>query len=537
MIENQHQQLSFDFTESDLTSTINDTFVQNELNSFGEGADFVADIDELFTESDMIRFGKDRKGWYENAISRNNSSFLRIENPVFGNDENKKNSHHFESWIDDMIDKMYDLNISPDLVNVVVDKSNVNEWLFINVVMERLNSRYVKKFMQTKLEGSIRVFSINIDMFEKALPIMEGMVKKKADELEREDFLNTEYLKDVVKPLNSLELQYYQSFLNSLKPFTKLCVNNYRQKKEQIKFDHPLVRVAERVLKKERNIQPQSFENNYYGPIQYFVKWATSSLMKFQNQSINTFIFNMVTSEILDDYKSFLIRQVKEEELSEIYTKRNLQYVRGFFQLLFRKKKIVKDVTTNLTNIQADEHFYRQLPSDSEIHELIDAIECYSNNPIGDKLALSLMILMGFRGCEVASLSWEDINFSTRSISITDTKGMDAILPIPTKVYELLVQHKRSSGNKKYLLCDNPKLFIRELRLLFNTYQLIAGWDYGGGLHLFRHIFVTRLILHCPPQIIKSLTRHISDDTVAKYVHLERQFVKNELKKLSYTRG
>jgi integrase/recombinase XerD len=514
MIENHYEQLSFNF----------------------EDAELVTEIDDLFTENDLNRFGKGRKGWHENVISRNNLSDLRIENPYFGNDVNKNNLYHVEGWLDGMIDRMYDLNISTAPENVVV-KGNVNEWLFSNIVKEQLNSRYVKKFMQAKFDVSIRVYCISIDMFKKVLPIMERLIKKKADEFEREDFLNTEYLRDVVKSLNSLELRYYQGFINSLKPFSKIYVNNYKEKEEQSKFDHPFVRVAERVLKKERNIQPQSFNNNYYNSIQIFVKWAISTLVKFQNQSINTFIFNMVTSENLDEYKSFLIRQVKEEEFSEIYAKRNLQYVRGFFQLLFRKKKIVKDVTTSLTNIEADEYFYRQLPSDYEVQELFKAIERYSNNPIGDKLALSLMILMGFRGCEVASLSWEDINFSTRSISITDTKGMDAILPLPTKVYELLILHKSSSSNKKYLFCDNPKLFISELRLLFNAYQLIAGWDYGGGLHLFRHVFVTRLIMHCPPQIVKSLTRHISDDTVAKYVHLERKFVKNELKKLSYRGG
>ncbi|WP_227936418.1 tyrosine-type recombinase/integrase [Alkalihalobacillus deserti] len=498
-----------------------------------QGNDKECIIEELFTENDMIRFGKGRKGWNENGISRNKSSDLRIENPVFGNDVNKENLFHIESWIDDMIEKMYDLDLRMD--GDFVGSENVNEWLFTNIVKVQLNSRYIKKFMKAKLDVSIRVYSINIDMFEKVLPVIERLTKKKANDFERGDFLNTEYLRDVLKPLNSLELQYYQSFLNSLKPFTKVCVKNYVDKKEKTKFDHPLVRVAESVLRKERNIKPQSFNNNYYVPIRYFVSWATSSLVKFQNQSINTFIFNMVTSENLDDYKSFLIKQVKEDELTELTAMRNLQYVRGFFQLLFRKKKIVKDVTTYLTNIKADDYFYRRLPTDEEIQEFVNVIDKYSSNPTGDKLALSLMILLGFRGCEVASLSWEDINFSTRSISITDTKGMDAILPIPSKVYELLILYKKSAGNNKYIFCDKPKSFTAELRRLFNTYQFIAGWDYGGGLHLFRHIYVTRLIMHCPPQIVKSLTRHISDDTVAKYVHLERKFVKNELKKLSYS--
>ncbi|KPL57827.1 tyrosine-type recombinase/integrase [Rossellomorea vietnamensis] len=513
----------------------NQDTVQLSLFDFNfDKADESGGIENLFTEKDMSLFGKGRKGWYENDISRKGFSEKRIKMSSFGNYVNGKNSHLIESWMDDMIEKMYDLNLN--VKQNSLESRNVNEWLYANIAKDLLDSRFVKKFMRTKFGSSTRVYNLNMAMFEKVLTKMEELTKKKSGELERSDFLNTEYLTNVVKVLSSTELKYYQSFLNSLKPFTKIRLNDYVEKIEKIKFNHPLVRVVERVLKKERNIKPESFINNYYNSVQLFVNWAINTLVKFQGQSVNTFIFNMVTSEDLDDYRSYLIQQVKEEVLAEITAKRNLQYVRGFFQLLFRKKKIVKEVTTKLTNIETDEYFYRRLPSDKEIQDLINTIGCYSSDPVGDKLALSLMILMGFRGCEVARLSWEDINFSTKSISITDTKGMDAILPIPSKVYALLIEYKRSN-EKKYIFCADPRMFLQDLRLLFNTYQLIAGWDYGGGLHLFRHIFVTRLIMHCPPQIIKSLTRHISDDTVAKYVHLERKFVKNELNKLSYTGG
>jgi integrase/recombinase XerD len=210
MTEDKNGQFSFDFDEEP-TQTPNFEETTSEVTSEE------TIIDDLFTENDLGRFRKRRKGWQENDISQNNSSVLRIENPFFGNDVNKKNLYHVEDWIDGMIDKMYNLNISTELENVVV-KKNVNEWLFSTIVKARLNSRYVKKFMQAKLDVSIRVYSISIDMFEKVLPKMERLTKKNADELEREDFLNTEYLREVVKPLNSLELQYYQSFLNSLKP-------------------------------------------------------------------------------------------------------------------------------------------------------------------------------------------------------------------------------------------------------------------------------------------------------------------------------
>jgi integrase/recombinase XerD len=515
--ENQYEQLSFDFEE-----------VRNpEL--------LTSSIDDLFTENDLKRFGKGRKGWYENDISQTKSSVLRIENPLLGNNVNEQPLHYEKDWIDKMIEQMYALDKNER--RAYIEVGNVNEWVYTNIVFKLFDSSYIRKFMHNKVNVSPDVYQTIIGMFEKISPTLTRLTKKKINELSREDFLNPDYMKDLIKPLNTSQIHYYQIFLNSLKPFKQVRVKEYVEKKEKTKFNHPLVNFAERVLRKERNTQPQSFINNYYQPIQNFVKRAISVLEKFKQDSMNDFIFNKVTSEDLDDYKSFLIRKVKEGELTELTAKRNLQYVRGFFQLLFRKRKIVRDITADLTNIKADEYIFRRLPLDEEIEQLIDVIHRYSQNVLVDKIALFLMIFMGFRGIEVSKLRWEDINFSTRTVSINETKGMDAVLPIPLKLYDLLVLYKSSPNQFEYLFCDYPNSFTQHLRTIFDIYKLIARWDYGGGLHLFRHLYVTRLIKHCPPEIVKSLTRHISDDTVAKYIHLEDEFIKNELEKLSYQGG
>lgn len=495
--------------------------------------DLESSVENLFSENDLIRFGKGWKGWFENAISRNESSGLGIQNPILGNNESEDNLHYGGDWIDIMIEKMYEIDIRAG--NEAFQKENINDWIYLHVARPKVDSRYIRSYLQTKTHVSVRVYKTMLEMVERIIPSMEQLIGKPANEFNREDFFEHEVIKRLIPPLNTEQFKYYQAFLNSLKPFKKININDYvDKKKRKIKFNHPLVNYAARVLRKERNTQPRSFRNTYYFSLQYFVKWATSVLNKFKHDSINEFIFNKVTSEDLDDYRSFLIMQVKDEKLSEISAKRNLQYIRGFFQLLFRKRKITRDITAKLANIKADEYFYRRLPSDLEIQNLILVIDKYSINPLGDKLSLLLMILMGFRGSEVMNLRWEDINFSTKTISIIDTKGIDAVLPIPSKVYDLLILYKSNSADNKYLFLNTSKFSTEDLRLTFELYQLIAGWDYGGGLHIFRHLYVTRLIKHCPAQVIKGLTRHISNDTVAKYVHLEDKYVKNELKKLNY---
>lgn len=515
MSENQYEQLSFDF--------------EDETNP-----DLESNVEDLFSENDLIRFGKGWKGWCENVNTRNESSVLRIRNPLLGNNVSEDNLYYGGGWIDTMIEKMYEIDIKA--ANEVLQTENVNDWIYLHVARPKFDSRYIRGYLQTKTHVSVRVYKTMLEMVKRIIPSMEQLVDKPLNEFNREDFLEPEVIKRLIPRLNSEQLKYYRAFLNSLKPFKKININDYVDKrKRKIKFDHPLVNYAAKVLRKERNTQPRSFNHTYYSSMKNFVKWAISTLNKFKQDSINEFIFNKVNSEDLEDYKSYLIRKVKEEELTEITAKRNLQYVRGFFQLLYRKRKIVRDITNNITNIKADEYIFRRLPTDEELQQLIYVIEKYSENPLIDKIALLLMIFMGFRGCEVAKLRWKDINFSTKTVSITDTKGMDAVLPIPTKICKLLVLYKNRPSQYKYLFCDNPKSFTEQLRVIFDIYKLIADWDYGGGIHLFRHVYVTRLIKHCPPQIIKSLTRHISDDTVAKYVHLEDKYIKRELEKLNYS--
>lgn len=514
MNENQYEQLSFDFED-------------------GTSPDLESSIEDLFSENDLNRFGKGWNGWYENGISRNKSSVLGIENPILGNYVSEDNLYYCEDWIDTMIEKMYEIDIKA--ANEVVQTENINDWIYLHVARPKYDSRFIRDYLQAKTHVSVRVYKTMLEMVERIIPSMEKLVGKPLNEFIREDFLKPEVIKRPIPLLNTDQIRFYQSFLNSLKPFKRIRINDYVEKRKQkIKFDHPLVNYAAKVLRKERNTQPRSFRNNYYS-LQYFVNWVTSALDKFKHDSINEFIFNKVNSEDLEDYKSYLIRIVKEEELTEMTAKRNLLYVCGFFQLLYRKRKIVRDVTNNITNIKADDYIFRRLPTDEELQQLIYVIEKYSKDQLIDKIALLLMILMGFRGCEVAKLRWEDINFSTKTVAITDTKGMDAVLPIPTIISELLALYKNRPSQYKYLFCDNPNSYTQQLRVIFDIYKLIAGWDYGGGLHLFRHVYVTRLIKHCPPHIIKSLTRHISDDTVAKYVHLETEYIKREFKKLNYS--
>ncbi|MNV92049.1 hypothetical protein D3C71_1866020 [compost metagenome] len=50
---------------------------------------------------------------------------------------------------------------------------------------------------------------------------------------------------------------------------------------------------------------------------------------------------------------------------------------------------------------------------------------------------------------------------------------------------------------------------------------MITGWPFPGGVHIFRHMFITRLAYKgILPQAIKELARVSMLDTVGLYIHM-----------------
>lgn len=58
MSENQYEQLSFDFED-------------------GPNPDLESSVEDLFSENDLIRFGKGWKGWYENDTMKRARIYLK----------------------------------------------------------------------------------------------------------------------------------------------------------------------------------------------------------------------------------------------------------------------------------------------------------------------------------------------------------------------------------------------------------------------------------------------------------------------------
>ncbi|MGG1639095.1 tyrosine-type recombinase/integrase [Paenibacillus sp. NRS-1760] len=301
-------------------------------------------------------------------------------------------------------------------------------------------------------------------------------------------------------------------------------------------LNHPLVSFF--VADKRRNgTSEQSIKNNYVLKLRAFFGWLIKVYPCFEGSLLNNLLVASITKEHIQDYKSFLLRQVRSGEISPIGAKRSLQFIRTFFRVLYQKKRIRNDVAEFVTNIQADNYKYRTIPDDELLQEFFAAVDQYAVNPHLERLAFLLMLNVGLRASEVAKLGWRDINLSTKTIAINDTKGGNALLPLPDVIINhflaFIEKEGRQTGSIRVFSQMKPSSLKTHLYQMFKIYWLVIGFDAEGGTHLLRHAYVTRLAkARCAPGLLMFLSRHESSHSLPLYLHASQEELKSDINRV-----
>lgn len=265
-----------------------------------------------------------------------------------------------------------------------------------------------------------------------------------------------------------------------------------------------------------------------------FFNWLTTVFAEFQNYSLNTVPLYLVTTNHLEEYKIVLMNQFKDG----IYKKHTISdafyNIRSLFEYLYQMSIIPNDISINVTGIKFEKYKYRDIPTNLELSKFFNAVMCYAPDPLKFCAAYRLMLYLGLRQSEVANLESTNINFGTNSISVKGKGGKYDILPLP----KLLVDDLYSLVNQNdiYVFSDKPNIFKNELYTYYKLISFILNWDFPGGVHLFRHTFITRLseLPNLPPQVIQYLGRHGRPDTTSLYIHRNEKSLDNAINKIDY---
>ncbi len=265
-----------------------------------------------------------------------------------------------------------------------------------------------------------------------------------------------------------------------------------------------------------------------------FLNWLTTFYVKFHSYSLNSIPLYLVTADHLEDYKVYLMRQFhggvyKKHTISDTFYN-----IRSLFECLYHMRIIPNDITKNINSIKFEKYKYRDLPTNQHLSEFFGAVMCYTPDPLKFCTAYKLMLYLGLRKSEVAYLESSNINFGTNTISVKGKGNKYDILPLPKLLLDDL--HSLFNLNEKYVFCDKPQTFKSEL---YNYYKLISfvfNWDFPGGVHIFRHTFITRLSEqpNLLPQVIQYLSRHARPDTTSLYIHRDDKSLNNAINKINY---
>ncbi|MBY3618589.1 site-specific integrase [Acinetobacter sp. CUI P1] len=300
---------------------------------------------------------------------------------------------------------------------------------------------------------------------------------------------------------------------------------------------HPMVKFFINFMRRQGTKQ-QSIDNNYVSKLVVFFSWLTRVYPIFKNSNLGNLVIAFVTTDHIRDYKTYLVRQVRDGNMTAIGAKRSLQYVKTFFRILYQKKRIPNDIGEFVTNIKADDYKYRSIPNEELLQQFFHAVDQYAVDPHMERLAYLLMLNVGLRGSEIAYLQWRDVNLSTKTIAVNDTKGENCIIPLPNIVVNYFIfflEHQGSQeGSDRVFSQWKPSTLRTHLYQMFKIYCIVIGFKAEGGAHLFRHAYITRLAnARCKPGDLLYLSRHNSPQSLPMYLHSSKEELTSEINKIS----
>ena len=165
--------------------------------------------------------------------------------------------------------------------------------------------------------------------------------------------------------------------------------------------------------------------------------------------------------------------------------------------------------------------------------------------------AFVLLLYSGMRIGELCALTWDDVDFSTRTIRInknavelrerdekgnysstlitqnsTKTRSGMRTIPMTQKAFDALSELQKITGEYEYIITSSNGERIRPTRLDRTFYQILAAVNLKKvGVHTLRHTFATMLFNNgCEVKVVSDLLGHSNTKITENiYIHLIQQ--------------
>ena len=227
-----------------------------------------------------------------------------------------------------------------------------------------------------------------------------------------------------------------------------------------------------------------------------------------------------------------------------------VQVLKQGFKLALELEVIVKDPTLKIKLPQAIEKEIQALTREEQ-----KIIENYClSNPKSNYLGIIISLYTGIRLGELLALTWDDIDFDKKLMTIKKTsystkiegkyvivvdkpktKKSNRIIPLPDKLINLLILHKNNSKSD-YLIStrNNTIVEVRSYQRTFDSILFkchIKHYNY----HCLRHTFATRALeLGMDIKTLSEILGHTNVSiTLNRYAHSLLDYKIQEMNKVS----
>lgn len=429
---------------------------------------------------------------------------------------------------------VYDENVSNA---TPLPKRSISDWLWDNKVQPNIKLDKVKLFLN-QIHTSMSPFEL-YNFYEEAFEFQQQIsthIKKPVWQLNDQD-------------ITEVSFQYYLNNVNSAikKSFLIRIANlyfpssNFNFVQQTNKIESKLVDLHPYLITFNDSLESEGYTKSHAVDINrevmMFLNWLIGNYASFNEFCANTIPVWIIERDHITEFKNYLKRSHSKGIYSEITISNKFYCVITFFKYLYDNRIIPKNIGS-IRGISAERYLYRDIPSTVQLTDFFSTVASYSDEPEYDLAFFGSLLHLGLRFCEAERLNWDDINLQARVIKIRGKGkvGIPVPLHLPVKVHQYLDALYKIRGDEQSVFKRNHsgQACYRKMMKKYKLYSLISGWAFPGGLHLFRHTFITKLSLrkNVHPQIIKNLSRHKRLETTSKYLHRQDQELFDAMKKI-----
>jgi integrase len=169
-------------------------------------------------------------------------------------------------------------------------------------------------------------------------------------------------------------------------------------------------------------------------------------------------------------------------------------------------------------------------------YEAVMNIETERSSSKADSIRdyLLLLIFTGLRRTEAAKLTWDNVDFQSKTITITDTKNNERhVLPLSDFLYDMLTQRKAQAESSYVFAGTGVTGYIIEPRKVIAKVVEKSGVSFT--LHDLRRTFITIAeSLDIPAYALKRLLNHMNKaDVTAGYLVIDVERLRKPMQMLT----